>query len=263
MLIKMDLISVILPVYNSEKYISKSIKSILNQTHKNFEFIIINDNSTDKSEKIILKYKDPRIKYIKNKINIGEQKSTNLGLKIAKGKYIAIMHSDDISHNERLEKEFNYLNENKNIFLIGTKFRIINKNNKVVKIPNIKQIKHNQIKKNLINGKNQICHPSIMFRNEKKIRYRSKISYCPDLDLYFQLLSKNKKINIIDNILIDYRIHENQISSSKKYKQYLFKKNTLDIYKGLIKYSEFNPNKILNLNESMLKNKDKIIYYHL
>jgi len=257
----MDLISIVLPVFNSEKFIFKSIKSILNQTYKHIELIIINDASTDNSEKIILKFKDKRIKYIKNKFNLGEQKTTNVGLKLCKGKYISIMHSDDIAHKNKIEEQTNYLNKNKNIFLVGTSYNIIDENEKIIKIVNKKKTPK-KINKKILKGKNIICHPTIMFRKEK-INYRSKIYYCPDLDLYLRLIKKNKKIAILNKVLLNYRVHFNQISISKKYKQNLFKKITLEINNGERKYKLFNPQKILNINEKKLDYKEQIIYHYL
>jgi glycosyltransferase involved in cell wall biosynthesis len=90
-------------VYNGDEYLSASIESILNQTYKNFEFIIINDGSTDNTEKIIFSYNDKRIKYIKYDSNLGYVARLNYGLSIAKGTFIARMDADDISKPERLE----------------------------------------------------------------------------------------------------------------------------------------------------------------
>jgi len=100
------LISVIMPVFNGEKYLSLAIESILEQTFTDFEFIIINDGSTDDSEKIILSYQDRRIRYIKNKENLNIGRTLNKGIDLAKGKYIARMDCDDISLPNRFERHF-------------------------------------------------------------------------------------------------------------------------------------------------------------
>src|SRR5688500_15226048 len=122
-------ISVVMSAYNSDKYIAKAIESILNQTFKDFEFIIINDGSKDESLKIIKRYgkKDKRIVLIDNKKNLGLIKSLNKGLKIAKGKYIARMDSDDIAMPQRFKIQLDYLDKNRNIFLVGTSFEQIDK----------------------------------------------------------------------------------------------------------------------------------------
>ena len=109
---KNPLVSILMPVYNSEKYLREAIKSILNQTFTNFELIIINDGSTDNSLKIIKSFKDNRIKIIKNKGNLGLIKTLNKGIDLAQGKYIARMDADDIAMPKRLEKQIAFFNEN-------------------------------------------------------------------------------------------------------------------------------------------------------
>ena len=105
-------ISVLMPVYNGDKYLKKSINSILRQTYDDFEFIIINDGSTDLSLSIIKSYQDKRIKIINNSKNIGIAHSLNKGLNIANGDYIARQDQDDISHPERFMCQVNYLKKN-------------------------------------------------------------------------------------------------------------------------------------------------------
>jgi len=126
------MISVILPVYKGERFLDETLKSILNQTFKNFELIIINDASPDSSLKIIKNYKDKRIKLINNIKNKGFSGSINTGLKKAKGKYAAICTQDDISHPKRLEIELSYLENHPNIFLIGTSAVFIDENGKEI-----------------------------------------------------------------------------------------------------------------------------------
>lgn len=101
-------ISIIMPVYNAEKYVASAIESVINQTFKNFELIIINDGSTDNSEEIISSIEDSRIKYFSQK-NIGQTKTSNKGIKISKGKYIKFFDADDILHPEHLEQQFKVL----------------------------------------------------------------------------------------------------------------------------------------------------------
>src|SRR5690349_21132656 len=113
-------ISVIMPVYNSAKFLRLAVESILDQTFKDFEFLIINDGSTDESEAILLEHaaRDPRIVYIKNETNIGLIASLNKALSLAKGKYIARMDGDDVSLPERLAKQVSYLEENNTVAVL-------------------------------------------------------------------------------------------------------------------------------------------------
>ena len=108
-------ISVIMSVFNGARYLKKSIESILNQSYEDFEYVIIDDGSTDKSKIIIESFKDPRIKLISNKQNIGLAASLNIGIQVSKGKYIARMDCDDVSATKRLENQLEYLIKNPKI----------------------------------------------------------------------------------------------------------------------------------------------------
>ncbi|MDD2913253.1 MAG: glycosyltransferase family 2 protein, partial [Candidatus Pacebacteria bacterium] len=108
-------ISIIMPVYNVETFLSEAIESVLNQTFYDFEFVIINDGSTDNSLEIIKNYekKDSRIVLLDNKENLGITKSLNIGLNKARGEYIARMDGDDISEKERIEIQYDFLKKNR------------------------------------------------------------------------------------------------------------------------------------------------------
>ena len=124
-----------MPVYNGEKYLQEAIESILNQTFKDFEFIIINDGSTDKTLEIIKSFTDPRIKLITQE-NRGIIYSLNKGITESRGKYIARMDADDISLPERLEKEYRFLEQNPNYGIVGTTF--------LIKLPALSEPPHGQ-----------------------------------------------------------------------------------------------------------------------
>ena len=110
--------------YNEEAYIRDAIVSVLNQTYENFEFIIINDGSTDQTESIIISITDKRIKYLKNEVNIKLIDSLNKGIALATGKYIARMDSDDICFPERLEKQVEFMEANPNIGISGAQLEL-------------------------------------------------------------------------------------------------------------------------------------------
>ncbi len=260
-----------MPVYNSGKLIHQTIESILNQTYSNFEFIIINDASKDNTLKTIKEYqkKDKRIKIINNSINLGISLASNKGLDAANGKYIAMMDHDDISLPTRFEDQINYLEKHKDVFLVGTGNYYIDENNKIItRIKTITNI--NKIKKDMINGTNRICHPSIMFRNKTKIRYREKIFYAQDVDFFLQLLADGEKLTNIKDILFHYRVHNTQTSMEKRNKQLLFAKKAAQFYKEKIKigkdsYNKFNPDEIFKLNAETSNDKDVIaseIFYN-
>jgi glycosyltransferase involved in cell wall biosynthesis len=221
---KKPLISVVMPVYNAERYLNDSIQSILNQTFKDFEFIIINDGSTDHSKKILEKFKkeDKRIVLINNTKNLGLQKTLNRGLKIAKGRYIARMDADDISLPNRLGIQFSYLEKNKDIFLIGGSAIVIDEEGEkigsLLKGNNPKKIQKKLLKYN------PFVHPSIMFRNTKEFFYREKFICSEDYDLYLRMISNKKLIVNIPDFLIRYRITKNSFVSTMPHQLFYLNK---------------------------------------
>jgi glycosyltransferase involved in cell wall biosynthesis len=120
------LISVVMPVYNAAQYLREAIDSILNQTFRDFEFIIINDGSTDRSLEIIQSYNDDRIRLINQK-NTGLAKALNNGIAIAKSDFIARMDADDISIPERLTSQFSFLESNVDVVAVGSNAEVIDK----------------------------------------------------------------------------------------------------------------------------------------
>jgi glycosyltransferase involved in cell wall biosynthesis len=243
-------ISIIMAVYNSEKFLNEAIESILNQAFKDFEFIIIDDCSTDNSLDIIKNYarQDKRIILIENKKNIGLTKSLNKGLKLAKGKYIARIDADDIALPERLEKQYNFLEKNPGIFLLGTGAYNIDENGNVKSIK--KLLTNSDLIKKTLYYKNCIYHPTITFRNEGFL-YREKIYYSQDYDFYLTMLSKRKRLINIPDILIKYRMGPRAVSFSQRAKQKLFAEKAKEFYRqrleyGKDEYDKFNPNEILS-----------------
>jgi glycosyltransferase involved in cell wall biosynthesis len=255
-------VSIIMSTYNEPlNWITESIDSILNQTFTNFELIIINDNLNRKELfEFLNKYqkKDKRIKIINNKKNLGAARSRNRGLKIAQGKYIAIMDSDDISLPKRIEIQYNFLEENSGIFLVCSGAIMINEEGNLVReVPALVN------KKKLIQRlekKNTIFHSSILFRNKRGYKYREKFPYSQDYDLYLLILSDGKEISAIKDILIKYRVRTGSISFSKMAHQKLFAEKSREFYferknKGTDSYKKFNPKIITELNIETSTNK--------
>jgi glycosyltransferase involved in cell wall biosynthesis len=131
---KYPLISVIMPVYNPGDFLTSALESILNQSYSNFEFIIVDDASTDDSWKIIRSFarRDKRIRAFRNHINLGVSLTSNIALSKAKGDYIARMDSDDISAPDRLQKQLKFLQKNKKIILVGGQCTIINQDGRTI-----------------------------------------------------------------------------------------------------------------------------------
>ena len=118
----MTVVTILMPVYNVELFVAESIRSILNQSFSDFEFIIINDGSTDKTPEIVSSFNDPRILFINNAINKKKIACLNEGLRIAKGEFLALMDGDDIADITRIEKLFNFLLVNEEIGVCGSWF---------------------------------------------------------------------------------------------------------------------------------------------
>lgn len=144
------LVSVITPVYNSEKYIAGTIKSVLSQTYNNWEMLIVDDCSNDNTLGVIKEFKDPRIKYFRLDENAGAAVARNKALEKAKGKYIAFLDADDMWKPEKLEKQVNFMIEN-NYGFSFTGYEILReKENKVIKAP--MRLNYSKFMKNTIIG---------------------------------------------------------------------------------------------------------------
>lgn len=211
--IKLPLVSIIMPVYNAESFLTESINSILKQTYTNFEFIIVDDCSTDDSFEVIGSFKDKRIIVFKNKKNSGISESLNLGIKNAKGKYIARMDADDISHPSRIEKQISFLEKNKDYVLCASNYHILNNNFKV-KTPKTDEAIRVMLLKACC-----IAHPTVVLRvnmlNKYNFIYKKELEPTEDYNFWISLIKKGKFYNLQEDLL-GYRIHENQITKQKK-----------------------------------------------
>lgn len=223
----MPAISIIMPVYNGGKYLIEAVDSILNQTFSDFELIIIEDASSDLSYSILKKYKDSRIILIRNNENLGITKSLNRGLNKAKGKYIARMDADDVSLPNRLKRQFEVLEENPNIGVVGTFAKSIDENGIELNLMNLPK-DDIDIKSCLFWG-NQIIHPSVMIRKEvlisNNIKYDETFNSSQDYKLWIDLMDKTSFHNLPE-MHLKYRILESGITKQTN-KNVLHKTNTL------------------------------------
>jgi glycosyltransferase involved in cell wall biosynthesis len=211
-------VSIIMPVYNAEKYLKYSIESILAQTLSDFEFIIINDGSKDNSLEIIKEYaeKDKRIKIIDQEIT-GVVRALNNALKICKGEYIARMDADDISLPNRLEKQINFMEKEK-LNICGTWAKVIDENGKDTN----KEFHYppktwQKTKLYLLRG-NPFIHPSVILKKDiyekekdKNEDFYHKYKHIEDYELWTRLVPKYKSGNL-EEYLLEYRIHSDQIT---------------------------------------------------
>ncbi len=180
-------VTVLMSVYNSQKYLKEAIDSILSQTYKDFEFLIINDGSKDRSLKLIESYRDPRIRLI-SRSNWGLTRSLNQGIEHARGKYIARQDSDDISVRNRLSKEVSFLDEHHDIGLVGSNYTIMDEKGKKLVTTNV--FTHpNDLKVAQVTC-NQYGHGSILARSEilRKLKgYDASVGHVEDYDLWTRI----------------------------------------------------------------------------
>ena len=222
-----------------------------NQTFTDFEFYIIDDCSTDNSLNIIKSFSDDRIKVIQNKINKGYVHGLNLALSYARGKFIARMDSDDYSFPDRLKKQFEFLDRNRDYILCGTYHELMGMNTVITHPDN-----HHAILQGLLWG-SVFCHPSVMINRDlfftHKLKYNSIMTPAEDYDLWTEIakIPSVKLINLPE-VLFSYRVHDAQISNQK---QRLQENNSLEIRIKYVQWYLFNQKKInisiksLELNE--------------
>lgn len=209
-------VSVIMPVYNGEKYLGEAITSILEQDFKDFEFIIINDGSTDNSERIISGFNDPRIKVVVNEKNNGLVRSLNSAIEIAKGEYLVRMDADDVSLKNRLSIQVDHMDKHKKVGACGSfYFMLYGNKSRLTDLP----VSNDEIKTFLLFN-SPIAHPTAMIRKkvllDNGISYSSEYSHAEDYYLW-TLLSKVTELSNIPKPLLKYRVHPEQITNTKDF----------------------------------------------
>lgn len=215
----MPKVSVLMPVFNAEAYLAEAIESILKQSFTDFEFLIFNDGSIDKSHQIITSYSsDTRIRYINSTTNRGYLVYLNEGLQLAQGEYIARMDADDLSMPTRFEDQVKFLDKNLDYALVGSKVDYINGEGEYLFTPDLP---HNdeEIKARLFFN-NCIYHPSVMIRMKSLGASQYDANYYPaeDYEMWVRL-ARNYKFKILDDILLKYRWHDSNISKTKNQQQ--------------------------------------------
>jgi glycosyltransferase involved in cell wall biosynthesis len=197
-----------MPVYNAGSFVKEAIDSILSQTFSDFEFIIINDGSTDNSEAIIKSFADPRILYIKNESNKGLIESLNLAFSLAQGKYIARMDADDISLPTRLEKQVRFMEANHGVGVCGCDHLDFNGSNKQHRAFTL----HDEIAGWMLFN-SSVVHPSVMIRKSvlSDIVFDKNYPHSEDYELWSRLIFKTG-FSAVPEILFKYRVHPSQVT---------------------------------------------------
>ena len=206
------LVSVIMPVYNGERFLAQAIESILSQTYTNLELIIVNDGSTDSTPAILeqFAYQDSRVRVITNQTaqGYGGEKASNETYKLAKGRYIAKLDADDVAHPTRLAKQVDFLENNPDVFLTGTFLEIIDASGRVTGTREY-PVTHQAIHRDYY-YRNGIGHPSIMFRNGvvNGDFYQLRFPALNDYYSFFSLMETGHKMANLPEYLVQYRIHD-------------------------------------------------------
>jgi glycosyltransferase involved in cell wall biosynthesis len=207
------LISIVMPVYNGEQFMRETIDSVLNQTYQHFEFIIINDGSTDHTQQILESYHDTRIKPTLLKKNAGVSNARNVGINLAKGEYIAFCDSDDVYDTNRLKAQFEFLQNKPSIDLCGSSIIFFEHGvERLIPCPESDK----EIKEFFLRG-NAIAQPTVMGKSSifKKHKYNTQLQASEDYDLWTRMAIAGITFGNLPQPLVKYRAHEAQASKTK------------------------------------------------
>jgi glycosyltransferase involved in cell wall biosynthesis len=209
-------LTVLMPVYNAAAYLREAMESILHQTFHDFEFLIIDDGSSDESAAIVNSYSDARIRFVQNDTNQGISETLNRGIALSSCELITRMDADDISYPTRLQKQYDYMISNPDCMLLSTACRIITADNKHVRLEKYTSrfFYYN------LNFECWIYHPTVMYRKGavQEVGMYS-ILYSEDYDLFWKLAQKFRIANLND-ILLDYRLSPSSLNTVLRKTEY-------------------------------------------
>jgi glycosyltransferase involved in cell wall biosynthesis len=210
-------LTVLMPVYNASRHLRLAINSILNQSFTDFEFLIIDDASTDLSVEILRSYSDPRIKLVINETNLGISKTLNKGIEMASCELIARMDADDISYPQRLQLQFEYFKKHPETVLLSTSVKLITNDGDFME----EFISNRYYNCYFLNFFCVLYHPTIMYKKSAILSNGGyTMTYSEDFDLWWRLLTGNNIIGHIDTILLDYRYSDTSLFRVLKKKEY-------------------------------------------
>jgi len=216
---KTPTVSVVMAVYNAESYLAPAVTSILGQTFTDFELVVIDDGSTDRSLKILTHYaaKDDRIHLIRRE-NRGIPKTRNELLENARGELIAVMDADDVAMGDRLARQVEFLRQHPEVVCVGGAYDWIDEAGRVL-IHRIEPIDDSEIQQWLLQGRTCLHQPTAMMRRAAVIQvggYDESLPQAEDLDLFLKLGEIGKLANLSDTVL-HYRQHDRSISKVKQF----------------------------------------------
>lgn len=218
-----ELVSIIMPTYNSEKIVCNSINSVLKQTYKNFELIIIDDASSDATIKMVNQFNDKRIKVLQQNVNSGAAYTRNAGIKQAKGRFLAFIDADDLWEEDKLEIQLKTMIKNKMAFTYTSYKRVDESGNSIGYIKVTKKISYKELLKNTIIG----CSTVVIDRSMTGYFEMPLLRKGQDTATWLMLLKKIDNAFGIDKSLTTYTVRKGSISSNK----FLALKRTWKIYR--------------------------------
>lgn len=233
------LLSVIMPVYNGEKYLAAAIESVLSQTYSHFEFFIVDDASTDQTNQIITQYakQDSRIFHLANEHNAKQSEARNQPIRKARGKYIVLVDSDDICLTNRFEKQLKFLQNNPGIDVVGSSYCLFADNN----IDDCQTVISAKVD-DIYHGMPPVHNPTCMIKRSTFLQhgfYDSQFDNAEDVELWFRWFSRGVKFANISEILYKKRNHRGSVSISniKSQVYLLFKINVIAATRYHIRFS--------------------------
>ena len=270
----MKKVSIILPIYNGEKYLNRCIDSIINQTYKNIELICLNDGSTDKTLSILKSYNDKRIKIIDKK-NSGVSDTRNIGIKNATGDYITFIDADDLYKENFIETMVNYI-EKYNVDIVRCNYEVINERNRLIETGNLstycnqkyskKEIENIIIPSALKGSIPCFCYLLLIKKDIiKNISFPTNIHMMEDVVFYMELLTTTKSLYICKDTLYTIMFNENSATNSNQnYERNIFNViETNKIIKDIIKNKKLdNKTNITNININNLNAISDFIFKH-
>ena len=227
-------------VYNGDKYLSEAIESILAQTYPDFEFLIIDDASSDGSREIVKSYADPRIKLIANPERMGLAANLNRGIRLACGEYIARMDADDVSMPQRLEKQVAFMQADPDIAASGTCAIDMDESGRDLKV---RKVLRGEALRRWAWVPSPLIHPSVILRKNvvEKFGYDVSLEPAEDYGLWVGLHCAGEKLDNLNEVLLRYRVHDQSVTGSNRATQL---QTTYSIFKkahpeSLLSFEEF------------------------
>ena len=211
-------VSVVVPMYNREGYIAQALESMLAQSFEDFELIVIDDGSSDRSVEIVTGYDDSRIRLVRNECNMGISRTRNRGLELARGEYLAVMDSDEVSRPDRLMRQVRFLDRRSDIDVVGSWARQIRDDGTLTPKLKRRPLKPAEIDF-WLTFRCAVLQYTMMGRTEafRRYRYREEMQICDDHDLLLRMAPQCRFANIAQP-LVWHRVHDTQSTTHKRHR---------------------------------------------